>query len=133
MKRCSVSIGRITLKQQQKKRPVRKSKASSKFSNSLAGSDAFVSNVDDIDSSIEILDHSQDLSWELVEGGIWNETNKQIIKEARMSSGKAGTSIQLWFLELALFSPRIKERITIFRRELLNSRRENDNSRLSLP
>ena len=41
--------------------------------------------------------------------------------------------IQLWFLELALFSPRIKGRITIFRRELLNSRRENDNSRLSFP
>ena len=42
-------------------------------------------------------------------------------------------TIQLWFLESALFSPRIKERITIFRRELLNSRRENDNSRLSFP
>ena len=41
--------------------------------------------------------------------------------------------IQLWYRELALFSPRIKERITIFRRELLNSRRENDNSRLSFP
>ena len=41
--------------------------------------------------------------------------------------------IQLWYRELALFSPRIKGRITIFRRELLNSRRENDNSRLSFP
>ena len=47
-------------------------------SNKLAGGlNAFMSNFDYIDSSIEVLDHSQDLSWELVEGGTWNETNKQ--------------------------------------------------------
>jgi len=100
MKRCEVSIGKVSLTKlkkntdikQTKRRQARKSKVVS--SNSLPGGpNAFASNFDYIDSSIEVLDHSQDLSWELVEGGTWNETNKQIKKKARKSPKKSET---LW-------------------------------------
>lgn len=98
MKRCEVSIGRVSLTQlkknkdikQTKRRHARKSKVVS--SNSLPrGLNTFVSNLDYIDSSIEVLDHSQDLSWELVEGGTWNETDKQIKKKERKSPKKFET------------------------------------------
>jgi len=103
MKRCDVSIGRISLSQQRKKTdikqtkqakkmPERKSKASGR---SLAEPCASVSSFDDIDSSIEVLNHSQDLSWELIEGGTWNETNKQSKKEARKSPKKSETEALL--------------------------------------
>ena len=54
-------------------KPTRESVSSS----CLAGPYAFVSVMEDsIDSSIEVLDDSQDLSWELAEGGTWRESNK---------------------------------------------------------
>jgi len=98
MKRCEVSIGRVGMAQlgkktgeQTRQRPPRKSPRKSKASsNSLAGPYAFVSNFDDTDSSIEVLDndHSQDLSWELGDGGTWNETNKQSKGKERKSAKK---------------------------------------------
>ena len=89
MKRCEVSLTQLKRKtdvKQTKQRPGKKGKEVS--SNKL---NAFMSDFDYIDSSIEVLEHSQDLSWELVEGGTWNETNKQNKKGARKSPEKSET------------------------------------------
>ena len=79
-KTCEVRVENVGFSQQlvneeeTRRKPTRKSVSSS----CLAGPYAFVSVMEDsIDSSIEVLDDSQDLSWELAEGGTWRETNKQ--------------------------------------------------------
>jgi len=79
-KTCEVRVENVGCSQQlvnegeTRRKPTRKSVSSS----CLAGPYAFVSVMEDsIDSSIEVLEDSQDLSWELAEGGTWRETNKQ--------------------------------------------------------
>jgi len=81
LKTCEVRVENVGFSQQlvdeeeTRRKPTRKSVSSS----CLAGPYAFVSVMEvSIDSSIEVLDDSsQDLSWELAEGGTWRETNKQ--------------------------------------------------------
>ena len=79
-KTCEVRVENVGCSQQvvnegeTRRKPTRKSVSS----RCLAGPYAFVSVMEDsIDSSIEVLEDSQDLSWELAEGGTWRETNKQ--------------------------------------------------------
>ena len=103
MKRCDVSVERVSLTnispagQQIKQRPARKGISS----NRLAGPCASVSNIDDIDSSIEILDDSKDLSWEFVDvdGGTWNE-NKQSKTPGNVEATKSPKMLQSTVMSL---------------------------------